>query len=52
MTRRQPDNQPRENRVVSEPATVEACRRDYQQGAAARAGLDKDAHRRYAPKEK
>lgn len=33
--------QPRESSVIREPATVEACRRDYAAGADVRAVMDK-----------
>ncbi len=39
-------DQPRENKVVSEPATPEACRRDYQAGAGARAAMARQEARR------
>ncbi|MCZ7413054.1 hypothetical protein [Streptomyces sp. WMMC897] len=39
-----------ERRPATERATVDACRRDYQQGAAARRGLDADAQRRHGPR--
>ncbi|MBW1601418.1 hypothetical protein JJV70_04710 [Streptomyces sp. JJ66] len=45
MTAREPDQQPTGNRVVAERADVAACRRDYEQGAAARRGLDKAVQR-------
>ena len=33
--------------VLTQPATVAACARDYAQGAAARAGLTRTAQRQY-----
>lgn len=38
--------QPRENKVVSEPATPDACRRDYQAGASTRAAMARQETRR------
>ncbi|WP_285440214.1 MULTISPECIES: hypothetical protein [unclassified Streptomyces] len=40
------DDQPRENPIVSEPATPDACRRDYQAGADVRAALARQEARR------
>jgi hypothetical protein len=37
----EPDRTPRENSILAEPATVEACRRDYDAGADVRALLAK-----------
>lgn len=37
---------PRENKVVSEPATPDACKRDYQAGASTRAAMARQAARR------
>ncbi|MFE3578734.1 hypothetical protein [Streptomyces vinaceus] len=37
----EPDRTPRENTVIAEPATVEACRRDYEAAADIRAVLGK-----------
>ncbi|WP_431781732.1 hypothetical protein [Streptomyces chumphonensis] len=34
-----------ERRPATERATVDSCRRDYEQGAAARRGLDRAAQR-------
>lgn len=39
-------DRPRENKVVSEPATPEACRRDYQAGAGTRAAMARQEARR------
>lgn len=40
----EPDRTPQPNRVLAEPATVEACRSDYDAGADVRARLGwKDA---------
>lgn len=36
---------PRENRVLSEPATPTTCRRDYDQGADVRATVDRQQKR-------
>ncbi|MFH9842083.1 hypothetical protein ACH4N4_30565 [Streptomyces microflavus] len=38
--------QPRENKVVAEPATPDACRRDYQAGASTRAAMARQEARR------
>lgn len=38
--------QPRENTIVSEPATPDACRRDYEAGADVRAQLARQEARR------
>ncbi|CAH9419545.1 hypothetical protein SGL43_06600 [Streptomyces globisporus] len=38
--------QPRENTIVSEPATADACKRDYQAGADARAQMARQEARR------
>jgi hypothetical protein len=37
----EPDRTPRENTILAEPATVEACRRDYEAAADVRALLAK-----------
>lgn len=37
---------PRENKVVSEPATPDACKRDYQSGAGVRAQMARQEARR------
>ncbi|WP_168714677.1 hypothetical protein [Streptomyces sp. A0592] len=37
----EPDRTPRENTILSEPATVEACARDYETAAHIRALLAK-----------
>ncbi|MEW1638633.1 hypothetical protein AB0469_31815 [Streptomyces sp. NPDC093801] len=37
----EPDRTPRENSVLSEPATVDACARDYADAADVRATLSK-----------
>ncbi|WP_435285203.1 hypothetical protein [Streptomyces bacillaris] len=37
---------PRENKVVSEPATPDSCRRDYEAGAQVRATLARQEARR------
>ncbi|MFD3741067.1 hypothetical protein [Streptomyces sp. NPDC058629] len=37
---------PRENTIVSEPATPDACRRDYQAGASTRAAMARQEARR------
>ncbi|MFL3869218.1 hypothetical protein LT966_21705 [Streptomyces griseobrunneus] len=39
-------DQPRENKVVAEPATPDACRRDYEAGAQVRAALARQEARR------
>lgn len=38
--------QPRENTIVSEPATPDACKRDYEAGADVRAQLARQEARR------
>lgn len=38
--------QPRENTIVAEPATPDACRRDYQAGADVRAQMARQEARR------
>lgn len=38
--------QPRENTIVSEPATPDACKRDYQAGADVRAQMAQQEARR------
>lgn len=37
MAEEQPDLRPRENQIIAEPATPEACREDFEAGAADRA---------------
>lgn len=36
---------PQENSVVREPATIDACRRDYESGGAARAAMARAVRR-------
>ena len=36
-----PRNQAQPNRILAEPATVDACRADYKAGATAREAMDK-----------
>lgn len=38
--------QPRENTIVAEPATPDACKRDYQAGASTRAAMARQEARR------
>lgn len=40
------DDQPRENTIVAEPATPDACKRDYQAGADVRAQMARQLSRR------
>jgi len=39
--RSEPDRTPREDRVATEPATVERCAEDYAAGAATRASIER-----------
>ncbi|WP_282107677.1 hypothetical protein [Streptomyces sp. C3-3] len=40
------DEAPRENTIVAEPATPDACKRDYQAGADVRAAMARQEARR------